>query len=208
VRHEAPFDRAVRGLAPGRRNGRVELRGSPMPEVRRRAGAAVDDGATVRRHRVGRASKAERRRETESVVEAPILPAGPEARGYGLLGCSILVAARDRLDRPFAVRADEATRRVAVLRGAAPGVELDADPADRLMVNVGSAPAVPAGPLGLAQAHRPLVPPGRGGGPALVVGETTHRGGRESRPHGEGVQWARGTIGWEGVAGEHRRALV
>jgi hypothetical protein len=151
-----------------------------MPEVRRRAGAAPDDGATVRRQRAGRASKAERRRETEPVVEAPILPAGPEAGGYGLLGCSVPVAVRDRLVRPFAVRADEAARRVAVLRGAAPGVELGADPADRLMVNVGSVPAVPAGPLGPGQARRPLWPPGRGGGPVVVRG-------RESRPHGEGV---------------------
>jgi hypothetical protein len=80
------------------------------------------------------------------VVEAPIPVTSLETGGYGLLGCSVPVAVRDRLVRPLAVRADEAARRVAVPRGDAPGVELGADPADRLMVKVGSVPAVPAGP--------------------------------------------------------------
>src|SRR5215216_1534276 len=159
-----------------------------MPEVRWRVGAAPDDGATVRRQRAGRASKAERRRETEPVVEAPILVTSPETGGYGLLGCSVPVAVRDRLVRSFADRAGEAARRVAVLRGDAPGVELGADPADRSMVNVGSVPAVPVEPSRVGQTHRPLWPPGRGGGPVVVVAVTRHRGGRESRPQGEGVQ--------------------
>src|SRR5688572_19645041 len=158
-----------------------------MPEVRWRAGAAPDDGATVRRQRAGRASKAERRRETEPVVEPPIPVTSPETGGHGLLGRSVPVAVRDRLARTLADRAGEAARRVAVLRGDAPGVELGADPADRSMVNVGSVPAVPAEPSGSGQARRPLLPPGRGGGPVVVVGVTTHRGGRESRPQGEGV---------------------
>jgi hypothetical protein len=82
----------------------------------------------------------------------------------------------------------EAAWSVAVARGDVPGVQLGADPADRLMVNVGSVPAVPAEPLGSGQAHRPLLLSGRGGGPVVVVGVTTHQGGRESRPQGEGVQ--------------------
>jgi hypothetical protein len=117
------------------------------------------------------------------VFEAPILDSSPETGGYGLLGCSIPVVARDRLGRPLSVRAVEAACCVAVARGDASGVQLSADPADRSVVNVGSVPAVPAGPAsaGAGQAHRPLWPPGRGGGPVLVRG-------RESRPHGEGVQ--------------------
>jgi hypothetical protein len=91
-----------------------------MPEVRWRAGAAPDDGATVRRQRAGRASKAERRRETDT--------SSRQFRGWSQVS------------------------------GLPP------------------------------QAHRPLSPPGRGGGPVVVVGVTTHRGGRESRPQGEGVQ--------------------
>jgi hypothetical protein len=72
------------------------------------------------------------------VVEAPLPVTSPGAGGYGLWGCSVPVAVRDRLALPFALRV-----------GDAPGVELGADPADRLMVNVGSVPAVPAEPLGV-----------------------------------------------------------
>ncbi len=122
------------------------------------------------------------------MLEAPRLGSSPETGGCGLLGCSVLVLDEDRLDRPVCVRTVEVACRVAVARDDAPGVELGADPADRSMVNVGSVPAVPAEPLGLGQAHRPLLPPGRGGGPVVVVGVTPHHGGRESRPQGEGVQ--------------------
>jgi hypothetical protein len=63
------------------------------------------------------------------VSEAPIQDSSPETGGYGLSGRSIPVAVRDRLDRPFSVRAVEAACRVAVARGDAPGVQLGADPA-------------------------------------------------------------------------------
>jgi hypothetical protein len=121
------------------------------------------------------------------VLEAPIHGISPETGGCGLLGCSVLVAVQDRLARPVTVRTVEVACRVAVARDDAPGVQLGADPADRLMVNVGSVPAVPA-ELGSGQAHRPLLPSGRGGGPVVVVAVTRHQGGRESRPQGEGVQ--------------------
>ena len=104
----------MKGPTSGRRNGWVKLRGSLMPEVRRRAGAAPDDGATVRRQRAGCASKAGRRRETEPVVEAPILVSSPETGGYGLLGCSVLFAHQGRLDRPCVVWVGEAVWSVAV----------------------------------------------------------------------------------------------
>lgn len=54
-------------------------------------------------------------------------------------------------------------------------------------VNVGTVPAAPppvSQPGG--KARRRLMLPGRGGGPVVVRG-------RESRPHGEGVQWDRST---------------
>jgi hypothetical protein len=57
----------VKGPTSGRRNGREELRGSLMPEVRRGAGAAPDDRATVCRQRAGCGSEAERRRRRTSV---------------------------------------------------------------------------------------------------------------------------------------------
>jgi hypothetical protein len=115
------------------------------------------------------------------VVEAPIQDSSPETGGYGLLGCSVLLFDQDRLVGSLVDRAGEVARSVAVMRGDAPGVQLGADPADRLMVNVGSVPAAPADPHGSGQAHRPLLSSGRGGGPVVVRG-------RESRPHGEGVQ--------------------
>ena len=80
--------------------------------------------------------------------EAPIQDGSPETGGYGLLGCSIPVVARDRLGRPFLVRVVEAAWSVAVARGDVPGVQLGADPANWLIVNVGSVPAVLGEPLG------------------------------------------------------------
>jgi hypothetical protein len=114
------------------------------------------------------------------VLEAPIQGSSPETGGCGLLGCSVLVSVQGRLARPVCARAGEAVPWVAGLHGDVPGVQLGADPADRSVVNVGSVPAVPA-ELCSGQAHRPLLPPGRGGGPVVVRG-------RESRSHGEGVQ--------------------
>ena len=121
--------------------------------------------------------------------EAPIQDGGPETGGYGLLGRSVLVVVRDRLVRSVADRAGEAACRVAVARGDAPGVQLDADPANRHMSERGKRPGGARwAPWGSGQAHRPLLPLWRGGGLVVVVGVTTHRGGRESRPQGEGVQ--------------------
>jgi hypothetical protein len=124
------------------------------------------------------------------VLEAPILDSSPETGGYGLLGCSVPVVVRDRLVRPVADWAGEAACRVAVARGDAPGVQLDADPAYRHMSERGKRPggARRTELVGSGQAHRPLLPPGRGGGPVVVVRVAPHRGGRESRPQGEGVQ--------------------
>lgn len=111
-----------------------------------------------------------------------------------------------RLVDPLEDLVGEAVRRVAVLCGDATGVKLVADPANRLLVNVGSVPVVPAGLSGLGQAHRPLLLPGRGGGLVVVVGVTTHLGGRESRPQGEGVQRGRSSLVRKEVVGEYRRA--
>ena len=99
--------------------------------------------------------------------EAPIQDGSLETGGCGLLGCSILVVARDRLVHSFSARVGEAAWSVAVVRGDVPGVQLGADPADRLIVGVGSVSVVPVGPAvwGLGQAHRLLLPLGRGEDP-------------------------------------------
>ena len=117
----------------------------------------------------------------------------------GCCGAWSSVVGGGQLVRVLVRRAGEAGWRVAVLFGDAAGVKLGADPAERWLVNVGSAPAVPAEPLGSGQAHRPLSPPGRGGGTVVL-------GAGESPVHGEGSQPVRGTTGSKEVAGEHRRA--
>ena len=62
-------------------------------------------------------------------------------------------------------------------------------------VNVGTIPAVPSpasSQLVGGKARRRLMPPGWGGGPVVVRG-------RESRPHGEGVQQVRSVHADDGV---------
>src|SRR5262245_9196585 len=75
-------------------------------------------------------------------------------------------------------------------RGDAAGAKLDADPGDRHVVNVGTArcrprPARPARERAGASSADGT---GWDGGPVVVAGVTTRRGGRESRPQGEGGQ--------------------
>ena len=76
--------------AAGRRDGWLEAGGSLAAEVSSSGGSSPDDVASARRQRAGRASKAERRRETEPVVEAPRHVTSPETGGCGLSRCSVL----------------------------------------------------------------------------------------------------------------------
>ena len=157
--------------------------GGKRPSTMEERSAASGPGPLVRQKGVGKPIP---------VAKAPILISSPETGGYGLSGCSVLVGVEGRLACPFSVRAGEAACRVAVARGDVPGVQLGADPADRCMSERGKRPGGARRALrGSGQAHRPLLPSGCGGGPVVVVGVTTHQGGRESRPQGEGVQRAR-----------------
>ena len=123
------------------------------------------------------------------MLEAPIQDSSPETGGYGLSGRSALVFLEGRLARSVSGWVGEAAGRVAVARGDVPGVQLGADPADRCVSERGKRPGGARRTLrGSGQAHRPLLPSGRGGGPVVVVAVTRHQGGRESRPQGEGVQ--------------------
>lgn len=68
-------------------------------------------------------------------------------------------------------------------------------PSSGSVVNVGTIPAVPSPPssvLGGGKVRRRLMPPGWDGGPVVVRG-------RESRPHGEGVQQVRSDDAKRGV---------
>jgi hypothetical protein len=66
-------------------------------------------------------------------------------------------------------------------------------------VNVGTILAAPS-PVSMmlvgGKARRRLMPPGWGVGLVVVVALTLHRGGRESRPQGEGVQQVRSMHAW------------
>ncbi len=105
VRHEAPYHRvgSVAHPRPPRRPG--EAGGSPTPEVRSPDGSSPDQVVTVRRGRAVHASKAERCRETEPVLDAPRLVTRPEPRGYGRSWCSVLHS-RWRPSRSSAIPSD------------------------------------------------------------------------------------------------------
>jgi hypothetical protein len=68
-----------------------------MSEVRRRAGAAPDDRATVRRPGGPGAVARQKGVGDEPVFEAPIRGISPETGGCGLLGCLVRVAVQGHL---------------------------------------------------------------------------------------------------------------
>lgn len=96
---------------------------------------------------------------------------------------------------PISVVGREATRKACgVLVARLQGHSWSPNPTNGLRVNVGTIPAAPSPAsmmLAGGKARRRLMPPGWDGGLVVVAGATTGRGGRESRPQGEGVQQVR-----------------
>ena len=96
---------------------------------------------------------------------------------------------------PISVVGREATRKVCgVLVARLQGHSWSPNPTNGLRVNVGTIPAAPhlaSRTLAGGKARRRLTPAGWDGGLVVVAGATTGRGGRESRPQGEGVQQVR-----------------
>jgi hypothetical protein len=135
------------------------VEGGKRPLTIEQRSAASGPGAVARQKGVG----------DESVLEAPILDSSPETGGCGLLGRSVLVVDEDRLVRSFFDRAGEAAWSVAVARGDVPGVQLSADPADRLMSERGKRPGGARRALGL------------GAGAPSAVAAGTWRRARSSR---------------------------
>ena len=141
LRHEAPSNRVGcdarprppqrPGEAGGQHRRRSAASGGKRPSTIEQRSAASGPGAVARQKGVGKPIP---------LVEAPRLVTGPETGGYGLSGRSVLVLVRDRLARSFVAWAGEAAWRVAVARGDAPGVQLGAEPADRLMSERGKRP--------------------------------------------------------------------
>jgi len=96
---------------------------------------------------------------------------------------------------PVSVVGREATRKACgVLVARLQGQSWSPNPTSGTRVNVGTIPAAPS-PASMmlvgGKARRRLMPSGWDGGLVVVAGATTGRGGRESRPQGEGVQQVR-----------------
>ena len=178
-----------------------EAEGSLTPELRGRAASSPDNDATRGDYRTVRARLARRTvcDESEPVIEPPQakppaqtrwIRAGSAVRGKPMLSGNPVSDAGQRFgscgERPRDRRAKAA------------GEQLDADPAKRTAVNVGTRPAPPRLLWEAGKAQRQ--PMASGGGIALVVvvGVTTDHGGRESRLQGEGEQWACSPSGTRG----------
>lgn len=135
----------------GRRSGLEKLgaaaawkRARAARAPRQRSGAAVLPDAGVR------ASETERHSASDLVVEAPLSGSGLQSGGSGRLAATgplFHLAARAALGVPGAVVGET----LRVLAGCAAGVKPDADPVQRITVNVGSAPGAPGCDGGLAR---------------------------------------------------------
>jgi hypothetical protein len=181
-----------------------EAEGSLTPELRGRAASSPDNDATRGDCRIAWARQARRTvcDASEPVIEPPQarppaqtrrIRAGQavrgnpeERRGTRLLATAWLRRSgacgewpRDRHNKPA-------------------GEELGTDPAKRTAVNVGTRPVSPHPRLGAGKAQRLLMASGGGIALVVVVGVTTDLGGRESRPQGEGEQWACSPSGTRG----------
>jgi hypothetical protein len=133
-----------------------------------------------------RASETERQSESELVSEAPRLQKRPEIwRTWVVDSDDAALIYGGSLHVWLIYLGVVADERLRVLAGCAVGVQPAADPAKRIMVNVGSAPRAPGRWCRPGKARCRLTGVGRGGVRVVVRG-------RESRPHGEGGQQDRG----------------
>ena len=181
-----------------------EAEGSRTRETPGRVESSPDNAGTCWHCQTARVRLARRKGVREKPVhKAPQSAHQLKSGGYGLgcgahrPGCCWSGTPR-RMDAFSTGGHGECPRRS---RGDAAGAELDADPADRYVVNVGTVRCRPC----LVQPAREragalsAVGTGRGGGLVVVAGVTTRHGGRESRPQGEGGQQVRcGSMGRPG----------
>ena len=111
------------------------------------------------------------------MFEAPRRGSSPEAGGYGLPRCSVLVVARDRLARPVLFGRSRSRGVLRCARRCLRGIA-GRRPCRPVCGERGKRPGGARRTLrGSGQAHRPLLPSGRGGGPVVVLGVTPHQGG-------------------------------
>src|SRR4051794_19987936 len=173
-----------------------EAEGSPSRGTPGRAGSSPDNAGTRWHCQTVRVRQARRKGVREKpACKAPQSAHQLKSGGYGL-GCGAhrpVAAGRELLAGADSLSAGghgESPRRS---RGDAAGAELGADPADRCVVNVGTVRCRPrlVQPVRERAGALSAVDAGRGGGLVVVAGVTTRRGGRESRPQGQGGQQVR-----------------
>jgi hypothetical protein len=162
--------------------------GGKQPRQRR-------DGQHCQMVRVRQASR-EGVREKPAVERSSRESTSSNLADLGWAAARIRALAR-RTPRPVSVAGREATRKACgVLVARLQGHSWSPNPTNGFRVNVGTIPAAPSPVsmmLAVGKARRRLMPPGWDGGLVVVAGATTGRGGRESRPQGEGVQQVRST---------------
>ena len=152
-----------------------------------RAGSSPDNDGTGRHYQTARVRQARRKGATQ--VNQWLNPlkreTDPKSGGHGTGSSARRINAETAtLKSDFRGRPgghEEGLRRT---RGDAAGGELDTDPVDRCMVNVGTTPRLPSPPhllCGGGQARCRLMATRWGGGSVVVRG-------RENRPHGKGIQ--------------------
>lgn len=183
-------DGGERPSSPGRRGGWVEVEGSLTQETLGRAGSSPDKAGTVQYYQMGWVRRTRQKGITRVNQWLTLRNRGT---GSNLVDMGRVAVHADRMD-------GEATSGTVVDAGSggceeclwrtrsdAAGEELDAAPADRHTVNMGTLPCLPSP----ARSQRfggqgRLRLWGVGGGGAAVVVR-----GRESRPHGQGRQRVR-----------------
>jgi len=202
------IERRCETFAAGMSQHPGEAGGSLTPEARVRAGAAATKARQPGTTRPDSACSARRKGVTKVNQWSNPLKhdAGSNLVDLGRNAAHAVreVDGRGLRSRPNAAGGEVARRACGGLAAMLQGEELVAHPVNRYVVNVGTVPVspFPSPPGGGGQARCRLMAPGRGGGSVVVVGVTTHHGGRESRPQGKGTQQASRAVA--GMPGGHR----
>jgi hypothetical protein len=182
------IERRCKGSAVGSSQRLGEAEGILEAQARARAALTTARRAGTTGRRSARSARRKGVTEVNQWLNSLKADAGSHLVDVGRGAAHAVRGGRGRglRSRPNAV-GGEATRKVCgVLVAMLQGEELGADPVDRNVVNVGTAPEPPVpSPAvgGGGQVRCRLKVPGRGGGSVVVRG-------RESRPHGEGTQRA------------------
>ena len=165
--------------------------------MRGRVDSSLDKAGTGQHRQMFRVRRARRKgvREKPAAEHPSSQPTSSNLMDTGWVAARIGASAPRTL-RPIDVVGQEATvKACGVVVAMLQGYSWAPTPSSGSRVNVGTIPAVPSpisSQLTGGKARRQLMPPGWDGGPVVVRG-------RESRPHGEGVQRDRSIHAEHGV---------